>query len=133
MRVNNCSEVYLENCDLYGCGTFGVTASYCEYLSLDGCDIYHCTDGCLDLDSTYCTVNNTEFRDCDGYTMFTLWDSTAEFHSSSFHDLTGDMFYLNDYSAVYFEDCELDDAALEGTESSAWFGEKIFADWNAKG
>ena len=51
--LENCSEINVDTCGLYGCGTIGVNGFGCEKLNITNCDIYECSDGAVDV--TYCT------------------------------------------------------------------------------
>lgn len=51
--LENCSEINVDTCGLYGCGTIGVYGFGCEKLNITNCDIYECSDGAVDV--TYCT------------------------------------------------------------------------------
>ena len=45
LDFESCTEVALDHCRLYGCGTLGVNAWYCEDLHLTDCEIYDCSLG----------------------------------------------------------------------------------------
>lgn len=51
--LDNCSEINVDTCGLYGCGTIGVNGFGCEKLNITNCDIYECSDGAVDV--AYCT------------------------------------------------------------------------------
>jgi hypothetical protein len=62
---NDCQDVRLKDCRLFGCGTLGIRASACSSLFAEGCQIDSCSDGalqayeCKDIRLTDCTI-----RDC---------------------------------------------------------------------
>ena len=60
LDFENCNEITLDNCRLYGCGTMGVNAWYCIGLRLTDCEIYDCSIGGVVLGS----VNGATFRNC---------------------------------------------------------------------
>lgn len=51
--LENCSEINVDTCGLYGCGTIGVFGFGCEKLNITNCDIYECSEGAVDV--SYCT------------------------------------------------------------------------------
>ena len=51
--LENCSEINVDSCGLYGCGTIGVNGFGCEKLNITNCDIYECSEGAVDV--AYCT------------------------------------------------------------------------------
>ena len=51
--LENCSEINVDTCGLYGCGTIGVYGFGCEKLNITNCDIYECSEGAVDV--AYCT------------------------------------------------------------------------------
>ncbi len=51
--LENCSEINVDTCGLYGCGTIGVNGFGCEKLNITNCDIYECSEGAVDV--AYCT------------------------------------------------------------------------------
>ena len=88
LYFDNVSTLNIDDCRLYGCGTYGIEASYTYDMTVTDTDIYECTYGLLDL--RY--VGTTCFKNC-------------VFRDSS------DMDMINLYSAydVLFEDCEFTD------------------------
>jgi len=43
LRLENCTDVNIDACGLYGCGTIGVDAADTNGLSVTGCSIYECS------------------------------------------------------------------------------------------
>ena len=105
-----CEDVSVSECELYGCGTYGITASECAALSATGCSIHDCTYGalqaisCLDVRFTggeirHCGYSKEfekddwtafdllEARSCTGFAVLNteISDSRVQtlFHSSS--------------------------------------------------
>lgn len=57
---DHCRNVVISNCDLYGSGTEGISASQCENFSVSSCVIHDCT---YDLISLY-NCSNFSFSSC---------------------------------------------------------------------
>lgn len=65
----------VENCSLFGCGTYGIYGEDAAVLTVIGTEIYECTNGILNLSETSHTVfEHCNFHDNDG--MFFLWGDT---------------------------------------------------------
>ncbi len=79
VRLVECADARIENCSLYGCGTWGVNAVDCDDFVLSGTDIYECSDGgvmfvrCRNALMTECKVRNCGYRD-DAFSLFYVFD-----------------------------------------------------------
>ena len=60
LEFENCTDVTLNGCRLYGCGTLGVNAWYCASLWLTDCEIYDCSIGGVVLGN----VDSVTFQNC---------------------------------------------------------------------
>lgn len=60
LNTSGCTYIVLDNCDLYGSGTYGVEDAGSSYLLLRNTTIRECTRGILWLENT----NNAYFTDC---------------------------------------------------------------------
>ena len=49
LKLENCSDVNIDACGLYGCGTIGVQAQSCSRLTVSNADIYECSYGAVDV------------------------------------------------------------------------------------
>ena len=56
-----CSDIAVNECGLYGCGTIGVQAKDCNNLTVTASDIYECSYGALEARS----CRNVRMEDCD--------------------------------------------------------------------
>ena len=79
IRLVECDSARVENCSLYGCGTWGVNAVDCNDLCVSGSDIYECSDGgvmfvrCTNSLMTNCTLRNCGYRD-DAFSIIYVFD-----------------------------------------------------------
>lgn len=55
------SQLSIEDCSLYGCGVWGVTAYDCDGLSVKNTEIYECSNGDINLNQ----CRNVSFEGCD--------------------------------------------------------------------
>ena len=72
LELSESHNVTVEDCGLFGCGTYGIWAQDASGLSVIGTDIYECTSGifCMAY-TTDATFDNCRFYDNDG--MFAVW------------------------------------------------------------
>ena len=85
LLMENCQDVNVDNCGLYGCGTIGVKGLGCEKLNVTNCDIYECTDGavdvmqCEDVLVSGCDIHDhgTRKNDHEAYCLFTACYGTG--------------------------------------------------------
>ncbi|MBR4905858.1 MAG: right-handed parallel beta-helix repeat-containing protein, partial [Clostridia bacterium] len=69
IRLVECPDAWVEDCSLYGCGTWGVDATGCDNLTVTGCDIHECSSGgvafgqCRNTLITGCVLRNCGYRD----------------------------------------------------------------------
>lgn len=86
-----CDGVYINNCNLFGCGAIGVSASTVKNLQVNNSNIYDCTFTGMHLSNTDATVKNTQFYDSyhwGGFIM--LVNSVANFTDCNIHDIKTD-------------------------------------------
>ena len=66
-------KVNVENCKLYGCGTYGVIARYSRDMNITNTDIYECTYGALDLETCAdIKFDSCIFRDTEFFALFNI-------------------------------------------------------------
>lgn len=61
LNFQNCTDVTVSACHLYGCGILGISAQGCEDFLVVNSEIYECSNGALWLG----TVENFVFENCD--------------------------------------------------------------------
>lgn len=134
LRLSTSQNVTVEDCGLFGCGTYGIGAEDSALLTVTGTEIYECTYGIFSLIETTDTVfENCRFYDNQG--MFFLWENSEvvvkntsitgnrgallqgirkgedpgnigiTFQNCSFRD-DPEMGAAGDWSCAVFEDCD---------------------------
>ena len=135
LKLLTSQSVTVEDCSLFGCGTYGIHGEDAAGLTVTGTEIYECTNGILNLSETSDTVfDRCHFHNNDG--MFFLWGDTqikvrnteisdnrgsllqafdrelsdaaslrVTFQNCSFRG-NSEMGVLEDYSCADFENCE---------------------------
>lgn len=63
LKFENCTNVFLKNLELFGCGTYGIESSYSNF-TIDGCKIFDCSQGALLFDNSNAQISNSEIFDC---------------------------------------------------------------------
>lgn len=119
LAFDYCQKISLKGLDLYGCGTYGVTADHTVGIALKDCIIRECSYGIVDLylcsDAVFegCT-----FRDNGGFDMLCLGGSFARFEDCSFTGNEG-----SDFLPAYY---------YRGSESGARFDGCTFGRWESQ-
>lgn len=125
LYFENSGRITVKDCDLYGCGTYGLEAHSTLDLTMDNTVIHDCSYGIMILDA----AQNTSFIDCDFVRCreFTLVEINAEckntrFVRCRFAQNTGTLFALHSNIAV--ESCEIHHPQGQdlGNADSRYFG-----------
>ena len=140
IHLKNCRDFQVENCDLYGCGTYGLEIEGTEGFDMFSSNIHDCTYGIMQLQnceavhSTHCDFfNNREYaliesRGCVGTVFedcrfYANWGDAALFSFDREFILMG--------CAVYHPTQNLGTMNLcEQPGAKNWFSENPFANGN---
>ena len=133
LLFEDCGRIAMSNMDLYGCGTYGISAYNVESIQTVDTIIHDCTYGLLDAYNVESIgFADSLFCDCEGYTMLDARSSNLYFQNCAFQNLSwGDYssFISNDeYSYVYFGGCGFDLAAYRGVINHARFNVSVFCE-----
>ena len=108
--LRNCNNVEIVNCDLYGCGTYGIEALDCSNVKVENTVIRDCSYGGLTL--SYC--DDVQFTDCDivrcgdnDATVTVLATNNLKFDRCRFAQNTGSTLFLLNEEPVMLNDCEV--------------------------
>ena len=85
----NCQDVLVEDCGLFGCGTWGVSAESSKNIQIINNDIYECSVGGVSL--TFCDDVNADgntFRDLGGSTFRVYSCGTITCNGEPVHDFS---------------------------------------------
>ncbi len=91
LMFENCSDIAVSGCRLYGCGILGIEASYCSGLKVTECEIYDCSQGGVRLYET----RGAAFTDCD------------------IHDVNGPALSVTECTDIFWNDIILSDGWYE--------------------
>ncbi|GEM_PF-1332109 len=64
LRFYNCTGVYLESLELFGCGTYGIELINCKNVYVSGTKIYECTYGALRIINSDIEFCNSMIYEC---------------------------------------------------------------------
>ena len=105
-----CNNITLNNVEMYGCGTYGISARYTSDLSVWDSQIHNCSYGILDLSNcSNISFDNTVFRKCREYTLLDIYYSSVSFQGCLFEDNKGDHFLSSGgMNSLIFENCSFD-------------------------
>ena len=119
--------VTITDCDIYGCGAYGLYVQDCNELEVNDSLIHDCTYGCAIFDNSSIKLKYVEFYDCKEFTMFEVSDTTADFTGCIFDNLDGEFISIfDDDSEVNLILCEFDDAALDSIEANEAYDVNLF-------
>ncbi|MBO7417900.1 MAG: right-handed parallel beta-helix repeat-containing protein [Bacteroidaceae bacterium] len=120
--------MYVENCDLYGCGTYGIYAENTSLIEMTNSVIRDCSEGIMWLNDDY----NCSFTNCDFYdnkSGVSAYDTPElKFNNCRFFRNLGELF--NVHRKVMLDACEMwqpDDS--RGTENVLSYEEVDYI-WN---
>ena len=104
-EFNICDSIYINNCNLFGCGAIGISTNNVRNLQVNNSKIYECSFTGMHLTKTTATIKNTEFFDSTHWGGFVmLSNSVADFDKCDIHDIkTGSNtgFSFIDISDIY--------------------------------
>ncbi|WP_408070477.1 right-handed parallel beta-helix repeat-containing protein [Butyrivibrio sp. JL13D10] len=104
------SGVKVENCKLYGSGTYGIEADSLYNLEVENTDIYECTYGMLSLrNSGNLSFNNCKFHDCRDMSMICL----SSMYSITFENCEFTDNVINSNNCYFVEMSEYDDVIFK--------------------
>lgn len=120
-------NVNVIDCDLYGCGTYGLNIDDCYNVSVVDSLIHDCTYGCAVITDSTVAMKYTEFYDCKEFVMFEVYESDIDFIGCVFEDLDGEfMSELDDYSEVNLICCKCDDDVTASLEDNPSYDNGIY-------
>ncbi len=130
--VESGKDIFIDDCDLYGCGAYGISTYRSNNIHVSGGRIHDCSYGCIEINETKdVEFLHTQFHDCREYTMLDLWGgSSALFIGCSFRRLEGNMasvnqYYENNDYKMYFVNCAFDHSALYSLVENPNMGDSI--------
>jgi len=104
----NCEAVNISNCDLYGCGTYGLEAHNTHGIVMEKSIIRDCSYGIMELHSSqFCSFLECDFMRCREFSLVTIDAGcrNTRFVNCRFAQNVGPLFSLN--STINVESCEI--------------------------
>lgn len=105
--LNNCKSITFNNCDLFGCGTEGLTASRVDGLNFNNSHIHDCSYSIMTLaDCRNCNFTNSLFFNNGVFDLINISGSSTtsiRFKGCHFFQNKGLLFSLSD--SIHLENC----------------------------
>ena len=121
---NGCQNIFVNGCDLYGCGAYGTCIMDSMLITFNNTRIHDCTYGCAEVyDSDSVSFDSCKFEDCEGAVMFYNFGSYISLYSCEFKNLDGELIWMDENGHAYFGDCTFDQASLDSINNYADSGE----------
>ena len=76
LYAEDCKNLTVENCRLYGCGTEGIWTQRVDGLNVKGTEIFECSESVFSFDETGATFDNCRFHDNYGDYLFYFSDGS---------------------------------------------------------
>lgn len=128
LLIEDCCDINVDTCGLYGCGTIGVNGFGCEKLNVTNCDIYECSDGaisahyCKEVFVSDCDIHDIGLKsDYAAYCLFYADCGTGftVYNCKIHNNRTEGLLYTNDAESVVFLSNEVTKNTF--TESAFYF------------
>lgn len=108
LGFDDCKNITITNCGLYGCGTEGIVARQCQNLQMTGSEIYECSYSIMHLFTcTDCTFTNCYFYKNKEYDLVGVSDSCEKivFDNCTFAGNKGLLFNFDRQDNVKLNRC----------------------------
>jgi len=114
LAFNECNNVIINNCSLYGSGTVGINTNYCNNVSVINSDIHDCSYGLLYIyDSNNISFKKTKFRNTGEFNLVEIRNcASVKFEKCQFTDN-----FTNEYMPYFFS---IDDNIWYGYEEDGY-------------
>jgi parallel beta-helix repeat protein len=102
--LDSCKNVRVNNCKMFGSGTYGMGIYNTENVTVEKCDIYKCTYGLLQLsNSKNLLFTHTRFRETGEFDLITISACKSVTFKTCVFEKNGNNTYSEyDYSYYYF-------------------------------
>lgn len=113
LELDACTNVKINNCDLFGCGTEGFVMEDCNAVTVNNTNVHDCTYYTLHIMSCrQVRFNNCVFRDNQKYEQLNVNSSSdVIFTACVFDNLQGKLFNFDNYTNFY--SCTFRNCAME--------------------
>lgn len=135
-KFENCKDIQIDNSELFGCGTEGLTLDNVDKLQFTNSTIRDCSYGIMTMNSsTNISFNNSTFKDNKEYYLINIVHSDANFQKCTITNNkilsydSGNLFNLDIYSKVSVSDSTIENNAaknLTNEKDSTTFKNVIF-------
>lgn len=113
VQFNQCCNIMLDSCLLFGCGIYGITGNSSCDVTVQDSIIEKCSTGFIDINGFQrVEFNNCIFRDTEGFELFCIQNgesivfNTCEVFNSSVYTEYGSVIVMDRNSDVCFYSCK---------------------------
>ncbi|MEO1723197.1 MAG: TIR domain-containing protein [Pseudomonadota bacterium] len=111
--AQNCNQLHIDECQLFGCGAYGLQLNHCNDFQMIGGSIYECTYGIMDLRDTSAKFDKCTFRNNREFSGVIMRNCDVEFRGcwffqNVFDKLQGQLFDIDLESRVSFVNCRFE-------------------------
>ncbi|MBR1565798.1 MAG: right-handed parallel beta-helix repeat-containing protein [Oscillospiraceae bacterium] len=118
LGMTDCRDMTVENCDLYGCGTYGLELSHCRGINAIGTVIRDCSYGALSADNCAAIkLDSCDVRWIDGISGLFMLSGCREcaLLNSTVHDCTAEsLVQLRTTKGFIITGCEISHNRFQG-------------------
>jgi len=130
VHMEGCTDVTLDHMDLYGCGTFGLTALRVNGLTVTDSVIRDCTYGIMTLSEVHDALfERLACRNCSHFDQMELLSSDVLFKTCWFTgnawDEWSSFLRIDDGASARFDGCTFDVAAYRDLVNNSRFNSKV--------
>lgn len=88
LKFDNCTNIFLNELDLYGCGTYGLELESSSNIYINKLKIYNCSCGAIHAKNSSYIIEDFEIYNCNktSGSLIELYNSNVIFHNGCIHD-----------------------------------------------
>jgi hypothetical protein len=84
LNFSLCSAIYVRDCRLFGCGTYGFQLKQCEIVAFENCDVFECSYGFFTCESVSgLSLSKVDFYDSQCFDIIDVKNSDISFNRCS--------------------------------------------------
>lgn len=104
LRLENCSNLHLSDCELYGCGVFGIS-SFNSSFSVENSKIHNCSYGAMELYDSNCRINDLEVSECNQTfrSIINVHNSNVVLSDSIIRDCSSEEYIIETYDSCFIQ------------------------------
>jgi len=119
LNFSDCTAIQVQDCRLFGCGTYGFELRDCDIVSIEDCDVFECSYGFFTCENVNAlSLSQVEFYDSLCFDMITAKNSSIKFEGCAIKNnrSRGDKYKVfNTYrTSLKFSETAIDIGGFDG-------------------